>query len=55
MSLSVPNALLFLHLLVSLITKSMVNVCALSIGFLLVSLVSNRFSLELVCLPALKC
>ena len=45
-SLSVPNALLFLQLLIALVTMSAVNVSAISIGFLLVSLVTNRVSLE---------
>ena len=49
--LSGPDALLFLQLLIALITKSAVNVCAISIGFLFVSLVTNRVSLEEVCLP----
>ena len=51
MSLSGPNSLLFLQLLIVLITRSEVNVCAISNGFLSVSLVTNRVSLEEVCLP----
>ena len=54
MSLSGPNALLFLQLLIALITRSAVNVCAISIGFLLVSLVTKRVSLEEVCLPSFE-
>ena len=44
-----PKALLFLQHLIALVTKSAVNVCAISKGFLLVSLVTNRVSLEEVC------
>ena len=51
LSLSVPNALLFLQLLITLVTMSAVKVSAISIGFLLVSLVTNRVSLEEECLP----
>ena len=54
LSLSGPNAFLFLQLLISLITRSAVNVCAISIGFLLVSLVTNWVSLEEVCLPSFE-
>ena len=50
-----PNALLFLQLLIALITISAVKVSAISIGFLLVSLVTNRVSLEEECLPSLNC
>ena len=46
LSLSGPNALLFLQLLIALVTMSTVKVPAISIGFLLVSLVTNRVSLE---------
>ena len=52
LSLSGPKALLFLHLLISLLTRSVVNVCAISKDFLFVSLVTNRVSLEEVCLPS---
>ena len=34
LSLSGPNALLFLHLLIALLTRSTVNVCAISKDFL---------------------
>ena len=51
LSLSGPNSLLFLLLLIALVTMSAVNVCAISIGFLLVSLVTNRVSLEEEGLP----
>ena len=52
LSLSGPNALLFLQLLIALVTISAVKVSAISIGFLLVSLVTNRVSLEEECLPS---
>ena len=52
LSLSAPNALLFLQLLIVLRTRSVVDVCAISKDFLLVSLVTNRVSLEEVCLPS---
>ena len=51
LSLSWPNALLFLQLLIALVTLSAVKVSAISVGFLLVSLVTNRVSLEEECLP----
>ena len=54
LSLSGPNALLFLQLLIALITMSAVKVSAISIGFLLVSLVTNRVSLEEECLPSFE-
>ena len=41
LSLSGLNALLFLQLLIALVTMSAVYVSAISIGFLLVSLVTN--------------
>ena len=50
-SLSGPNDLLFLQLLITLVTMSAVKVSVISIGFLLVSLVTNRVSLEEECLP----
>ena len=40
------NALLFLQFLIAFVTMSVVNVSAISIGFLLVSLVTNRVSLK---------
>ena len=49
--LSGPRALLFLQLLIYLLTRSVVNVCAISKDFLFSSLVTNRVSLEDVCLP----
>ena len=52
LSLSGPNALLFLQLLIGLLTRSVVNVCAISMDFLFVSLVTNRVSLEEVHLPS---
>ena len=52
LSLSGPKALLFLQLLVALLTRSVVNVCAISNDFLFVSLVTNRVSPEEVCLPS---
>ena len=52
MSLSGTNALLFLQLLIDLLTRTVVNVCAISKDFLFVSLVTNRVSLEEVCLPS---
>ena len=51
-SLSGPKALLFLQLLIALLTRFLVNVCAISKDFLFVSLVTNRVSLEEVCLPS---
>ena len=51
LNLSGPNALLFLQLLIALATMFAVKVSAISIGFLLVSLVTNRVSLEEECLP----
>ena len=55
LSLSGPNALLFLQLFyITLVTMSAVNVSAISSGFLLVSLVTNRVSLEEECLPSFE-
>ena len=53
-SSSGPNAVLFLQLLVTLITRSTVNVRDIYNGFLLVSLVTIRVSPEEVCLPSFK-
>ena len=53
LSLSGSKALLFLQLLITLLTRSVVNVCAISKDFLFVSLVTNRVSLEEVCLPSI--
>ena len=44
------KALLFLELLIALLTRSVVNVCAISKDFLFVSIVTNRVSHEEVCL-----
>ena len=49
-----PNALLFLQLLIAFITRSAVNVRVTSNGFLLVSLVTTRVSLEEVCLSSFE-
>ena len=54
LSLSGPNVLLFLQLLIALVTMSAVKVSSISIGFLLVSLVTNRVSLEEECLPSFE-
>ena len=54
LSLSGSNALLFLKLLIALVTMSAVNVSAISIGFLFVSLVTNRVSVEEECLPSFE-
>ena len=54
LSLSRPNALLCLQLLIALVTMSAVNVSVVSIGFLLVFLVTNRVSLEEDCLPSFE-
>ena len=54
MSLSRPNASLFLQLLIALITTSAVTVCAISFGSLLVSLVTNRVLLDEVCMPRIE-
>ena len=51
LSLSGPKALLFLQLLIALLIRSVVNVCAISNDLLFVSLVTNRVPLEEVCLP----
>ena len=50
LSLSGPTVLLFLQLLIALLTRSVVNVCAISKDF--VSLVTKRVSLEEVYLPS---
>ena len=52
LSLSGPKAFLFLQLLIALLTRSVVNVCAISKDFLFVSLVTNRVLPEEVCLPS---
>ena len=52
LSLSGSNALLFLQLLFALLTRSVVNVCAISKNLFFVSLVTNRVSLEEVCLSS---
>ena len=44
--LSELKALLFLQLFIALLTRSAVNVCAISMDFLFVSLVTNRVSPE---------
>ena len=54
LSLSGPKALLFLERLIAFITRSVVNVCTISNGFLLVSLVTTLVSLEEVCLPSFE-
>ena len=54
LSLSGPNALIFLQLLMALVTMSAVKVSAFSIGFLFVSLATNRVSLEEECLPSFE-
>ena len=54
LSLSGPNTLLFLRLLIAFITSSVVNVRTISNGFLLVSLVTTLVSLEEVCLPSFE-
>ena len=54
LSLSGLKALLFLQLLIAFITMSDVNVRAISNGFLLVSFVTHRVSLEEVCLPSFE-
>ena len=55
LSLSVPKALLFLQLLIAFITRSVVNVRAMSNGSLFVSLVTIRGSLEEGCLSSSEC
>ena len=52
LSLFGPKALLFLQLFIALLTRSAVNVCAISKDFLFLSLVTNRVSPEEVCLPS---
>ena len=54
LSLSGPKALLFIQLLIAFITRSVVNVCTISNGFLLVSLVTTLVSLKEVCLPSFE-
>ena len=54
LSLSAPKTLLFLLLLIAFITRSVVNVRAISNGFLLVLLVTPLVSLEEVCLPSFE-
>ena len=54
MSLSGPKALLFLQLFISFITRSAVNVRAISNGFLWISLVTTRVFLDEVCLPSFE-
>ena len=54
LTLSGTNALLFLQLLIAVVTISAVNVSAISIGFLLVFLVTNRVSLEEECLSGFE-
>ena len=54
LSLSGSNALLFLPLLIAFITRSAVNVRAISNGFLLISFVTTRVSLEEVCLSSFE-
>ena len=46
LSLSGTKALLFLQLLIALLTRSLLNICAISKDFLFVSLVTNQVSLE---------
>ena len=46
------KGLTFLQLFIALLTRPMVNVCAISKNFLFVSIVTNRVSLEEVCLPS---
>ena len=52
LSLPGPKAILFLQLLIALLTRSVVNLCAISKDFLFVSLVTNRVLLEEVGLPS---
>ena len=54
LSLSRPNTLQFLQLLIAFITRSVVNVRTISNGFLLASLVTTLVSLEEVCLPSFE-
>ena len=46
LNLTGPNALLFVQLLIALISRSTVNLCVISIGFLLFSLVTNWVSFK---------
>ena len=54
LSLSWPNALLFLQLLIALVIMSAVNISSISIGFLLVYFVTNLVFLEEECLPSFE-
>ena len=54
LSLSGPNALLFLQLMIALVTMSAVNVCYLHLFPLGSPLVTNRISLEEECLPSFE-
>ena len=47
-----PKTLLFIQLFIALPTRSVMNARAISKDFLFVSLVTNRLSLEEVCLPS---
>ena len=52
LTLSGPKAILLIQLLIVHLTRSVVNVCAISKEFLFVSLLIDRVSLEEVCLPS---
>ena len=54
LSLSGPKALVLLHLLIPLVTWSVVNVTAEVNNFSLISLDTNRVSREEVCLPSFE-
>ena len=53
--LSGPNVLLILQLLIALLTRSVVNVCAISKDFLFVALITNGSHLKKCVFPALTC
>ena len=55
LSLSGPKALLFLQLLIALLTRSVVNVCAIAKDFLFVSLVTIGSHLKMCVFPGLTC
>ena len=54
LSLSGTKALLFQQFLIALITRSAVNVCSISKGFVFVTLVTIRDLFEGVCLPSFE-
>ena len=54
LSLSGPKAFVLLQLLMALVTRSVVNVTVVSLGFRRTSLDTNRVSREELCLPSFE-